>query len=152
MVISFSSEKARNYLLEKGRIFTFRKNRRKQFIKLEEKRGKAYVEAIKPALRDWFNEGRTKPKIKDIFIWEVGKFKPEELKPWVPWSSFSTLGEWHKELIDLNDWDGYWEMEINGGWLYMVDTNIIEILKSKEREGFVPQLDHLLRKCQKSET
>jgi len=139
MVISFSSEKPRKYLLEKGRVFTFRKKRRKQFIKLEEKRGKIYVQAVRPALRDWFNEGRTKPKIKDILIWEVGTFKPEELGPWVPFSGFLTLGEWHKELIDLN------------GWLYMVDTKIIEDLTKKEREVVVPQVDCLLRKCQKSE-
>ena len=70
MVISFSSEKARNYLLENKRIFTYRKNRRKQFIKLEEKIGYPPLKG----LWDWFNEGRCKPKIKDIIIFEVGKF------------------------------------------------------------------------------
>ncbi|GAG75796.1 unnamed protein product [marine sediment metagenome] len=140
MVISFSSEKARNYLLKKGRIFTFRKDRRKQFIKLEEKRGKAYVEAVKPALRDWFNEGRCKPKIKDIFIWEVGIFKPEELEPWVPFSGFSSLNEWNHEIRGLNK---YLKPE---GWLYMVDTEIIETLKSKESEIVVPQINPLLQR------
>ena len=152
MVISFSSEKARNYLLDKGRIFTFRKGRRKQFIKLEEKHGKSYVEGARPALRDWFNEGRTKPKIKDILIWEVGTFKPSELGSWVPWSSFSSLEEWHKELIELNDWAGYGHMDIFGGWLYMVDTEIIEGLKKDERMVVVPQVNHLFRISNGSET
>jgi len=152
MVISFSSKQVRNYLLENGRVFTFRKNRRKQFIKLEEKRGKAYLEGARPALRDWFNEGRTKPKIRDILIWEVGTFKPSELGPWVLWSSFSTLGEWHKELIDLNGFDEYYEMDMNGGWLYMVDINIIEDLNRKEREVVVPQVNHLLQGSSRSES
>ena len=139
MVISFSSEQVRNYLLEHGRVFTLRKKRRKQFIKLEEIRGKGYVQGARPALRDWFNEGRTKPKISDILIWEVGKFKPKELGPWVPWSSFSSLEDWHKELIKLNDWGGYDLMDLNGAWLYMVDTELIKTLDRKEREVVVPR-------------
>ena len=133
MVISFSNETVRNYLLEMGRVFTYRKNRRKQFIKIEDERGKAYVEGVRPALRDWFNEGRLKKKIKDIYIWEVGKFRPSELGPWVPFSGFSSLEEWHKAIIELNDWDGYGLMDLNGGWLYMVDWEIPNSLRSEAK-------------------
>ncbi len=152
MVISFSSEQVRTYLIENGRVFTFRKKRRKQFIKLEEKRGKAYVQGAKPALRDWFNKGRTMPKISDILIWEVGTFKPKELGPWVPWSGFASLEDWQGEIIKLNDGKGYDLMDLYGGWLYMVDTEIIKTLDRKEREVVVPQVNHQLQRSSRSET
>lgn len=115
MVISFSSEKARKYLLENGRVYTFRKNRRKNFIKLEEKMGKIKFDAVRPGMIDWTNEGRTMPKFSDVLIHEVGHFDVDGIEPYVKWSGFSSLNEWQHEIRGLNK---YLEPE---GWLYMVD-------------------------------
>ena len=115
MVISFQSDKARKHLLEHGRVYTFRKTRRKQFIKLEKERGRVWFEATRPGIIDWANEGRTKPKFSDVLIHEVGKLGVDDLLPYVQWSGFSDLNDWHHEIRGLNK---YLEPD---GWLYMVD-------------------------------
>ena len=108
MVISFSSEKPRARLLAGEKVFTARRHRRKQFIDQPWGRG----------LRDWANEGRTKPKIADVFIWEYGEVMAHDLKLWVPWSGFESMEEWVEEIKRLNRWTfvGRWEKF----WVYLV--------------------------------
>ena len=102
MVISFSHPLARAQLLEKGRVCTFRKNRRKKVG------------------NDWANEGRLKPKMCDVHIEEVGSYKPSELGYWVPYSGFSSLVEWIDAIFEIT---GIFGSVVKGdmlGWLYEV--------------------------------
>ena len=108
MVISFSSEKPRRQLLEKGRVFTARVHRRKQFIDQPWGRG----------LPDWANEGRTKPKIADVIIFEYGEVQATDLHNWQPWSGFENMGEWVEEIKRLNRWKDV--TATDKFWLYMV--------------------------------
>lgn len=98
MVINFSSPQARAQLLEKGIVYTFRKIRRKQLG------------------NTWANEGRTKPKICDVFIEEMGLLKASRLEPYVEMSGFESLGKWYGEIVRLNKG---WNID-QKGWLYRV--------------------------------
>ena len=103
MVISFSSEKARNYLLETGSIYTLRMNRRTMLGK------------------DWMNEGRTKTKIADVYITEIGHFKLKDLEPYAEESGFGSLRSWINEIVMLNWNRGRFELgDGSMGWLYLV--------------------------------
>ena len=100
--MSFSSEKARNYLLEHGEVYTFRTKRRKKIGD------------------DWINVGRGKPKIADVFIDEVGLCNPypfpvtyEKLSIYVAKSGFDNVNEWLLEMLELNG-------KIEIGWIYKV--------------------------------
>lgn len=108
MVISFSSEKPRRQLLEKGRVFTARVHRRKQFIDQPWGRG----------LHDWANEGRCKPKIADVLIFEAGQFQAKDLHNWQFMSGFEDMGEWVEEIKRLNRWKEV--RATDKFWLYMV--------------------------------
>jgi len=108
MVISFSSEKPRRQLLEKGRVFTARVHRRKQFIDQPWGRG----------INDWANEGRTKPKIVDVVIFEVGRVQANELHYWQFMSGFEDMDEWVEEIKRLNKWKDV--RTTDKFWLYMV--------------------------------
>lgn len=109
MVISFSSESARNHLLENGWVYTFRKGSIRKGI------GK-----------DWANSGRGTKKIADVDIELVRGIYLEShpdprarfrkfLNPFVKHSGFSSTDEWIDEIYSLNRWR-YPE----GGWLYKV--------------------------------
>ncbi len=119
MVISFSSPKPRQQLLVKGYVFTFRKDRKKKFINAD--RFFRYYKGM--SLRtwghlDWANEGRTKPKIADVIIFEVGGLALKNLKKYVKGSGFEDLAEWGQEIARLNGWD---EPRVHDrGWLYKV--------------------------------
>ncbi len=108
MVISFSSEKPRGRLLQGQRVFTARTKRRKQFIKAPWGKG----------LHEWANEGRTKPKICDITIWEIGYFTAKALKHFVMLSGFDSLDEWIEEIKRLNNWKDV--LPTDEFWLYLV--------------------------------
>ena len=113
MVISFSEPRVRNFLLEKGTVYTFRKNRRKQFQKQPRE-----DQLRRKGIPDWANEGRTKPKIADVTIHEVGAFTVPELKPYSDLSSFTSFGEWMEAIKRRFH---YKDLRVTDrGWLYKV--------------------------------
>lgn len=116
MVISFSSEKARQQLLEKGYVYTFRKTRRKKFIKAA--RHYWRIPLKNWGHIDWANEGRTKPSFADVIIFEVGEFTIKKLGKYVHGSGFEDLEEWGQEIARLNRWDEV--RAYDKGWLYKV--------------------------------
>ena len=98
MVMSFNSERAREYLLQNGEIYTFRKNRRRRIGK------------------DWANENRGGKAFADIFIQEIGEMNIyKDLRPFFKHSGFSTVTEWVQEIKNLNN--GH---DLSKGWLYKV--------------------------------
>ena len=97
MVMIFKSDKARNFLLENGAVFTYRVHRRKKVG------------------NDWITDEYRKPKIADAFIKEEGQFTPYGLWIFVEFSGFSSLKEWVEEIKKLN------KGKIPAkGWLYKV--------------------------------
>lgn len=114
MVISFSEPEPRNFLLEKGTVYTFRENRRKQFLKQS-----CEDQLRRKGITDWANEGRNKPKIADLVIYEVGEFKATELRPYSDMSGFVSFTGWIeaiKRCFHYNELDS-----TNKGWLYKVE-------------------------------
>ena len=86
MVMIFQLEKARDFLLRNGYVFTFRINR------------------VKKEGNDWMNAKRTGKKIADIHVTLCGRHITErELEDYVLDSGFSTLGDWHEEIRRLNN-------------------------------------------------
>lgn len=84
MVMLFSSDRARKYLIRHGYVYTFRKNQHKE--------GK-----------DWVTDKRGNPKLFDVDIKLVMKIDyPLELNIFVSKSGFRTLHEWLKEIRRLN--------------------------------------------------
>ena len=82
MVISFSIKKAREQLLRKGIVYTFRWRERIQLG------------------NDWCNAHRNGTKIADIFIEFVKQIDAHhELKPFLDTSGFDTLEEWRSEIV-----------------------------------------------------
>lgn len=80
MVISFSNDKARFYLLKHGFVYTLRNH--------SHKLGK-----------DWLNSGRGNKKICDVFIKEI---KYDHINCFVKHSGFESLEEWLEEYLKLN--------------------------------------------------
>ena len=99
MVISFSHPLARAQLLEKGRVYTFRKKRRKKVG------------------NDWANEGRLKPKMCNVHIIEVGEVDIGDLSLYAYESGFKSSTEWYKAIMELNG--GKWDVQ-RKGWLYHI--------------------------------
>jgi len=103
MVITFASEKALEYLLEHGHVYTFRLKRRVMLG------------------RDWMNDHRLGKKISDVYVEELLCLSFSDLGPYVTESGFKTLKGWIDEAVVLN-----WKPKgtvINGetvGWLYLV--------------------------------
>lgn len=97
MVMIFEGEKARNFLLRNGAVYTFRVKRRKKVGK------------------DWITDRRGGRKIAEVLIEEVGEFAPTGLTPYVGLSGFNSLEEWTAEIRRLND-----GKLPEKGWLYMV--------------------------------
>jgi len=109
MVISFESEKARNYLLEHGIVYTFRLQQRKIIGK------------------DWMNIGRGTERLTDVYIMPAGFWgdKPYHfhgafmelekfLASYLENSGFSSVEEWIQEIERLN------EKTPVEGWMYQV--------------------------------
>lgn len=111
MVITFTSEKAWAHLRDKGFVYTYRKNRRKAFEKLE-RTGRVLVGVI-----DWTSRGRGKPKISDVTIHEVGEMTPSGLVIYVEWSGFGSWQKWFDEIQRLNNFNYSITQK---GWLYKV--------------------------------
>lgn len=112
MVISFSSDKARTFLLKNGFVYTYRKNRRKQFQKLSRD-----DQLKRLSLLDWANEGRLKKKFSDVLINEICECTPSRLTHYVNWSGFKNWREWYDEIQRMNNWNF---PLTNLGWLYRV--------------------------------
>ena len=101
MVIIFSNEYAREYLLEHGMVYSFRTG------SLRKQLGK-----------DWMTDRRTAPKISDVFIEAVEEIKPESLfmrlNQYHKQSGFFSTDEWIATITSLSNWD------LDDGWLYKV--------------------------------
>jgi len=116
MVIIFSNEKARNQLLNEGVVYTFRKNRRKQFEKMPEHRQRQGF-----AVTDWATDKRMGKKITNVIINEYGPHRLEEpgpyslddLAPYTQWSGFNSLEEWKEAILEFSP-------GLENGWLYKV--------------------------------
>ena len=117
MVISFSLEKPRKQLLEKGYVYTVRKKRRKR------------------TGRTWWNKGRLQPKEGDVDVSEMGEVQRYDLKGYVEGSGFNTMKEWCEAIADVNNWP-----ELKPGvklWFYAVYT-LIECPRC-DGEGDIPE-------------
>jgi len=116
MVIIFSNEKARNQLLNEGFVYTFRKNRRKQFEKMLKHRQRQGI-----AVTDWATDKRLGKKIANVIINEYGPHRLEEpgpyslddLAPYTQWSGFNSLEEWKEAILEFSP-------GLEKGWLYKV--------------------------------
>jgi len=101
MVIIFSNEYAREYLLEYGIVYSFRKGPvRKQLGK------------------DWMTDRRGGKKISDVYIEAIEEIEPgmlyTKLTPYYKQSGFYSADEWITIIASLNKW------ELPVGWLYKV--------------------------------
>lgn len=107
MVISFSVPEARDQLLEKGRVYTFRWKRRSFFDK-----GKGTVE------HTWANAKRHGKRIANVNIEEVRSIRveEEELDPFYEESGFKTALAWWTKIYDMAN--PY--IISDRGWLYLV--------------------------------
>lgn len=94
-VMTFSHPNARRQLLEKGIVYTFRKYRHRE--------GKGWAAA--------FYRG---PKIADIDIQVVGRYRPVDLAPFADQSGFASLEEWIKAI------QGFKIQPTEYGWLHGV--------------------------------
>ena len=97
----FSVAKARNQLLTKGVVYSFRTHKRKRLG------------------NDWVNSGRGKPKLADVFIHLVGEVDLSlsylALNEYVVKSGFESATEWFEEILGLNPKGGL------KGWIYKVE-------------------------------
>ena len=100
MVIIFKSEKARNYLLTHGAVYTMRARRRKMVG------------------NDWMTDKRLGKKLKDVYVQEIGQVHFGPIPPKiVEQSGFSSLGEWEEEYCKLHSVPIETSPQ---GWLYRV--------------------------------
>ena len=100
MVISFSLDKPRAQLVNKGIVYTVRKKRRKQ------------------TGRTWWNKGRTLHKEGDVDISECGEVQPHDLRGYAYASGFNTTQEWYDAIVAVNKWS---ELKPDTKlWLYAV--------------------------------
>jgi len=108
MVISFSVKEARDQLMNKGLVFTFRWTRRKRIGK------------------DWANKKRGTKKITDVYIKEIMKVNSLlDLVPYVSLSGFDSLEEWKKVIRSMNKNEIF-------GWLYGV-TRVSQQLRTEQK-------------------
>jgi hypothetical protein len=118
MVISFTSEKARKFLLENGMVYTMRNDMRRKVG------------------NDWMNKGRLLPKIADVFIefirYEFFRdLKEEEVKN----SGFSSIEEWKMEYFQLHNYPH--PKDQSEGWLYKV--TLMKPCPRCDGEGDIPE-------------
>ena len=105
MVISFSVKEARDQLLNKGFVYTFRWTRRAFF-----ERNKGSIEYT------WANEKRGKKKIADVIISEIGNYSCDnELSPFTSESGFKNTWDWQVKILEQANPHGNID-----GWLYGV--------------------------------
>ena len=125
MVIIFSNEKARTHLLEKGFVYTFRKNRKSAFEKMN-----VHKQIVGTGIIDWATDKRGGKKIVDVainefgphYLHQPGPYDIDDLEPFVKRSGFDSLREWADAILQFSP-----EMLYTKGWLYKVT-----IFKQKE--------------------
>ena len=102
MVIIFSSSRAREQLLTKGKVYTFRRGKLRKKLK-----------------SDWAAARRGGPKIADVIITPIMHVKPNRLegalRPLVDYSGFASVRDWLEEIYRINE-------KLPEGWIYRVDT------------------------------
>ena len=111
MVMIFAHEKVRAHLLEKGIVYTFRKDHPKTSDGVRKQIGD-----------DWATDRRTGKKIADIHITPVeyfidsrnGKRRRYVLVTYVEESGFDTVEEWTQAIKQLNP------NQLTHGWIYKV--------------------------------
>jgi len=113
MVISFSIFEAREQLLNKGIVYTYRWTRRAFF-----RREKGDVETT------WANSKRGRKRMADVEIEEVGKMQYSELEPYVNQSGFKNLKAWSRVILEMANPHG--ELD---GWLYKVRTSCQKVIE-----------------------
>ena len=100
MVISFSIYEAREQLLNKGIVYTYRWTRRAFFRK-----GKGDIEDT------WANSKRGRKRIANVRIEEVGMMMYSDLEPYVSQSGFKDLDKWSRTILTManphGELDGY---------------------------------------------
>ena len=117
MVMIFSNEKVREYLLENGLVYTYRKNHRKT------------PDGIRPQIgRDWATDKRGGKKIADIYITPIEpvdcKTMKNVLRKYARDSGFYIGSDFHHESVSR------WVRAINSlnpfaprdGWIYQVEV------------------------------
>jgi len=104
MVISFSVRQAREQLLNKGVVYTYRWTRRAFFRK-----GLGSME------HTWANAKRGGKKIADVWIEEEGQMDPGCLDPYFSKSGFRDLERWQNKIMVMANPSGFLD-----GWLYKV--------------------------------
>ncbi len=106
MVIGFSVKEAREQLLNKGVVYTFRWKRRAFFAK-----EKGTVE------HTWANKGRGKPSIGYVEIEEVMEtdVNLDDLDPYYPQSGFDSSMDWQGKIMLMLPYLG-----CDDGWIYKV--------------------------------
>lgn len=85
MVMIFENEKARNQLLQKGEVFTWRKKKRQRNF-----------------AEDWATHKRGGTKIATIRVCYFGEVLPGELGEFVDRSGFESLQEWIDVILKMN--------------------------------------------------
>jgi len=118
--ISFSVLQARNQLMNKGVVYTFRWARRAFFKK---KKGSEE--------RAWAKTKRTGPKIADVLIEEIDRIPVETdyLEPFADESGFPSAGAWYDKIWAMTNP----HMVNSHGYIYRV-TRLSQHLRSKELE------------------
>jgi len=102
LVIIFKNRLAREQLLTKGKVYTFRRG------KLRKKLGS-----------DWAAARRGGHKIADVIVNPIIHVKPNHLEgaltPLVYHSGFDSVRDWLEEIYLINE-------RLPEGWIYRVDT------------------------------
>lgn len=114
-VMIFKCDRARNFLLIRGYVFTFRERQRKS------------------TGRGWINDGWARPKIADVFISEIGGLHWSHLELYAPYSGFESFEEWLAAIKELNR--GYIPSK---GWLYLVQLVRHGMRKTSPAKELVP--------------
>jgi hypothetical protein len=85
LVILFPNLKARHQLIDKGYVYTYRKNKRKKIGK------------------DWACEGCGKPKLCDVYVHHLGGINTMgDIYPYIKGSGFRNIHEWLDAIAQLN--------------------------------------------------
>jgi hypothetical protein len=104
MVMIFQSEKALNFLLEEGEVYTFRARKRKSRRK-----------------NDWITNKRGGHKISNVTVEFVTRInRLQALSTYVSRSGFSSLKDWLYEIKRLHPKDVAAQVGIISGYLYHV--------------------------------
>lgn len=117
MVMIFANEKVREYLLEHGLVYTYRKNHQKT------------PNGIRPQIgKDWATDKRTGKKIADIFITPLESVdatnRRKVLATYARESGFyrwqhgilDAVSKWNQAIMSLNPFAS------NDGWIYRVEV------------------------------